>query len=154
MNNIFQITANQIIIGGNNDMTEVFPVGAIYLSVTSVNPSNYFEGTWEAFGQGRMLIGVGSGTDSRSETKSFAALETGGEYKHKLTVSEIPSHTHTMKTTGDDSSELTGTNPSNKGYVFRYNSSGTDNNNNNTGGDSAHNNLSPYIAVYMWRRIA
>ena len=72
----------------------VYPVGSIYLSTNATNPTVLFGGTWEAYAQGRVLIGAGTGTDSRSERKTFAAGSTGGEYNHQLTVGELASHNH------------------------------------------------------------
>lgn len=69
----------------------VFPVGSIYMSVTNVNPSVYFGGTWEQVAQGRTLIGVGSieantvtthGSVTASEFNA-TANERGGTYSHR-----------------------------------------------------------------------
>ena len=76
----------------------IYPVGSIYITMNSTNPSTLFGGTWEAFGQGRVLIGAGTGNDG-STSLSFTAGGTGGEYKHALTTSEIPSHTHRFRGT-------------------------------------------------------
>ena len=38
----------------------LYPVGSIYISVSSTNPSELFGGTWISFGEGRTLLGVGS----------------------------------------------------------------------------------------------
>lgn len=71
-----------------------YPVGSIYMSMSATNPAELFGGTWEQIAQGRCLIGAGTGTDSRSESKTFTAGATGGEYNHVLTVGEMPSHSH------------------------------------------------------------
>lgn len=66
-----------------------FPVGAIYLSATADNPGAFLGGTWSQVAAGRTLIGVGTlGSDT------YAAGDTGGEARHTLTTSEIPSHGH------------------------------------------------------------
>nr|DAF24338.1 MAG TPA: Baseplate structural protein [Caudoviricetes sp.] len=84
----------------------LYPVGHIYMSTNSANPGTLFPGTtWEAYAQGRVLIGAGTGTDSRSEKKTFAAGSTGGEYNHQLTVGELASHNHSAST---NSASLTG----------------------------------------------
>lgn len=84
----------------------LYPVGHIYMSTNSANPGTLFPGTtWEAYAQGRVLIGAGTGTDSRSEQKTFTAGSTGGEYNHQLTVGELPQHSHNGTIT---SANLTG----------------------------------------------
>lgn len=87
-------------IGGGISPLDAYPVGSIYMSVNSANPSTFFGGTWEAFGQGRVLIGAGEGTDANSVKKTFTGGATGGEYEHTLTVGEMPSHSHSMSTSG------------------------------------------------------
>lgn len=85
-----------------------FPVGTVYTSITNVNPSKYFGGTWEAFAQGRTLVGVNT-----SDTDFNTVKKTGGNKTHThkqgatgaasgntgstaLTVDQMPSHTHTL----------------------------------------------------------
>ncbi len=70
---------------------ESFPVGSIFVSTKNTNPSTYIGGTWVEYGQGKTLVGVNT-----SETEFNTVEKTGGEKTHKLTVSEIPSHTHTF----------------------------------------------------------
>jgi hypothetical protein len=77
---------------------EAYPVGSIYISTSNTNPSTFIGGTWVAYGQGRTLIGAGTGTDSNSTSKTFSAGSTGGEYTHTLTIAEMPSHAHTRGT--------------------------------------------------------
>lgn len=51
-----------------------FPVGAIYTSVTGVNPATELGyGTWTAFGTGRVLVGVDT-----SDVDFDTVMETGG----------------------------------------------------------------------------
>lgn len=77
-----------------------------------------------------------------------SAGDTGGEYNHTLTIEEIPSHAHRYTVTygGGGSSALT----------QYYNSKANQGNLPTTyiGGSKSHNNLSPYIVVYFWRRTA
>ena len=72
----------------------VYPVGSIYMSVSEVNPSDLFGGTWEAWGSGRVPVGVNSADSEFNE-----AEKTGGEKTHKLTESEMPQHSHSFSAT-------------------------------------------------------
>ena len=81
---------------GTGNILEAYPVGSIYLSTNETSPADLFGGTWEAYGQGRTLVGVGTGEDTRGEQLEFLINQTGGEYKHLLTVEEMPSHSHTF----------------------------------------------------------
>lgn len=120
-----------------------YPVGSIYMSVNSTNPSSLFGGIWSRFGQGRCLVGV-----NESDTDFSSAQKTGGEKAHTLTTDEMPSHSHSTNI------ELT----LGSGSQFRLRDQGGNQFSTlytgNTGGGGAHNNLQPYITVYMWRRTA
>ena len=115
-----------------------WPVGSIYMSTKSTDPSTFLGGTWTAL-TGRFL--VGAGTD-------YPAGTTGGEATHTLTVEEMPAHTHPSTTPNMIQNTATGS--STYGYVGdgSYKDSGTD------GGGQAHNNMPPYRSVYMWERTA
>ncbi len=132
----------------------LYPVGSIYTNATnSTNPATLIGfGTWVAFGAGRVLIGEGSDSDDQPtpETVSFTAGDEGGEYNHTLTTSEMPSHTHayTHPNIGSSPNSGVGTSSS-KNYPTANGGTTT-----STGGGQAHNNLQPYIVVYMWKRTA
>ena len=66
-------------------LLKVYPVGSIYISYNSTNPSSLFGGTWENYGSGRVLRGINSGT----------AGATGGSDTVTLTTANLPAHTHT-----------------------------------------------------------
>lgn len=148
----------------------VFPVGSIYMSVNNTNPSTYFGGTWVQIAKGRTLIGVGEietnsvttyGTVTASEF-SPAAGEKGGEVGHTLTTAQLPAHSHTVNsnatftvsnatTGGTGTSGIYGSNSGWGSYspADWYRLSTAD-----TGGGGAHNNIQPYLAVYIWQRTA
>ena len=58
----------------------IYPVGSIYISTSATNPGSFLGGTWQQYGQGRTLIGAGTGNDG-STSMSFTAGSTGGKYK-------------------------------------------------------------------------
>lgn len=121
----------------------LYPVGSIYMSVNNTNPSTFFGGTWVSWGAGKVPVGVDA------NDTDFATVEkTGGEKTHTLTVSEMPSHKHTVEAIGSGTTqqELTAFNVGTTSGIDSY--AGTD----FTGGGQAHNNLQPYITCYMWKR--
>ena len=123
----------------------IYPIGSIYLSVNDVNPSTLFGGTWEKFGNGRTLVGV-----DENDT-DFATVELeGGEKTHTLTIDEMPAHTHSEKTFSISTGSYGGYDSVN-GNTKITSSSTTSG---SSGGDQPHNNLQPYITVYMWKRTA
>ena len=101
----------------NTDL--IYPIGAIYLSVSATNPAILFGGKWEQI-KDRFLLAAGD---------TYAIGTIGGEATHKLTIEEMPSHKHQIKTNNDDW-------------------------NNSAGGGVAHENMPPYLTVYMWKRVA
>lgn len=140
-------------------LSVIYPVGAVYITYDNNNPGNFLGGTWEQFGQGRTLIGEGTGNDG-STSMSFTAESSGGEYKHKLSADEMPSHYHNV-VLNDDKNELLRIHYT-RGTWGIYsepsrNCAGVNTSaviTNSQGGSRYHNNLSPYITVYFWKRIA
>ena len=136
------VTGLQSALDAKTTLLAVWPIGSIYTSVTSANPSTLFGGNWEAFDAGRVLIGLDS-----ADTDFDAVEETGGAKTHTLTTAEMPSHTHTFTAfqTTSGSNNRTG------GGALSASASSTTA---STGGGGAHNNVQPYIVVYMFKRIA
>ena len=126
---------------------EMNPIGSIEINVTGVNPSTYIGGTWAAWGRGRVPVGVDA-----SQTEFNTVEKTGGEKTHKLTVGEMPSHSHTANTIYPFASGGNKTGVPNSDSLNHY--STTTDTINETGGNQPHNNLQPYITCYMWKRIA
>lgn len=114
-------------------LSKIYPVGSVYITYNNNNPGNFLGGTWERFGQGRTLVGEGTGNDG-STSMSFTANDTGGEYIHSLLRDEI-------------------------GYIYY---GALLNSNGNQMGVHDHDGkmkkakiplLQPYITVYFWHRI-
>lgn len=80
-----------------NIINVMYPVGSIYTTTALSTPEQVmakFGGTWEAYGQGRVLVGAGSGTDPYGTTQTFTAGATGGYYSIKLSAGNLPAHYH------------------------------------------------------------
>lgn len=117
-----------------------YPVGSVYLSVTDANPAALFGGTWERIG-GRFLLGA---------DKTYAAGSTGGEAAHTLTVDEMPKHNHeidNLNASGNATPYMTVQAQDKKGYGGNVQTMFA-------GGGKAHNNMPPYLAVFMWQRVS
>lgn len=127
-------------INNTNIFDLIYPVGSFYISAKSTNPGTLFGGTWEQV-QGKFLLGV---------SNAYPAGSSGGESEHTLTRNEIPDHTHSFKYTGQ--SVTTGVNS------IRLYQSAPNQYNAYSGGQSsncggqAHNNMPPYLSVYIWKR--
>ena len=123
------------------------PIDSIYISVTSANPSTTLGyGTWVSFGAGRVLVG-----QDTSDVSFDRLSETGGSKtdSHALTISEMPSHDHTVYmseiTVKEGSVESRG--------AVRINNSGTKKTGSKGNGQRhEHDIVQPYITVKMWRR--
>ena len=152
------VTAAKIAAGALTDA--VYPVGSIFTTVTNYADSAAVVSaiggtTWTAFGAGRVLVGLDA-----SDTDFDTAEETGGAKTHTLTTGEIPAHTHNSNVRVEDPSNvLVDTSlqisVASGQILDEENNTGTASTTTaSTGGGSAHNNLQPYIVVYMWKRTA
>lgn len=146
-------------------LNKIFPVGAVYITYDKKNPGTFLGGTWEQFGQGRTLVGEGTGNDG-STSMSFTSEKTGGEFKHKLAEIEMPKHHHGERILVKGYPEWDPMTTSDYGIIIDYSTKNyvgpkTHVNVANvttfcyTGfaGDNVHhNNIQPYIVTYFWRR--
>lgn len=129
-------------------MLALYPVGAVYISVNSTSPASLFGGTWERL-QDRFLLAAGD---------TYGAGTFGGEAVHLITVDEMPSHNHLMPNPDWTSGEYVITWPA---WVSLYKASQKSTESScapgltqDTGGTKPHNNMPPYLAVYMWKRVS
>lgn len=114
---------------------KLYPVGAIYITYNNNNPGNFLGGTWVRFGEGRTLIGQGTGNDG-STSMTFAANSSGGKYNHN----------HTIDT------RFSAWQPYSNGVGLKYTQGESVLNNPITSSNSS--TIQPYITVYFWRRTA
>lgn len=139
-----------------------WPVGSVFIAVVSTNPNTLLGGgTWAAIATGRMLIGIDAGDPDFDVVE-----ETGGAKTHTLTSAEMPSHTHVQNahlhqtlrersaTTGGATTQIARTADTSSTVDAGVNTENATATNQNTGGGGAHNNMPPYLTVYMWKRTA
>lgn len=96
------------LVGGR--LAQAFPVGAVYVNVTGVNPATELGyGTWTAIGAGRALVGFASGdpefgtlegTPGATTVTPTGSTQTVSDHTH--TYTEVPNHVHPL-TLGDPS---------------------------------------------------
>ena len=142
-------------------LDKTYPIGSIYIGTTDTNPKDILGGEWESYGEGRTLVGAGTGTDSNNESKSFTANSTGGEYNHTLTTAEMPRHNHIIAQDGNSGYRLiiansnaattyTGQSITQTRTTIKANYIQAE----YTGNSQSHNIIQPYIVTYMWKRIS
>ena len=144
----------------------MYPVGSVYITADKNNPGNFIGGTWEQFGQGRTLIGEGTGNDG-STSMSFTSNQTGGEYSHELTEKELAPHSHRTYLKAKGSIDWTSETVNSYGVMIDYSTSSyvfpsqqvnatlvtAFTVTSKTGKGGMHNNVQPFIVTYFWKRI-
>ena len=132
----------------------IYPVGSIYISTNNNSPQNFLGGTWVRI-EGKFLLGAGSG---------YNAGSTGGEATHTLSTSEMPEHSHNVYVyssvsnggysrvakAGPDYVTSASATVTASGTSYSVGNMSTGKN----GSGQAHNNMPPYLAVYIWKRTA
>lgn len=157
-------------VHGKKLIDYIYPIGSIYLSVNSTSPATLFGGSCTQL-KDRFLLGAGS---------TYSSGATGGAATHKLSVAEMPSHAHdtpffnNMTNNGEMKSDFVGvfgkgvtasqalkdTGQSSTMEMWWINQTNTAEGNewayltSAKGSGSAHNNMPPYLVVYMWKRTA
>lgn len=142
------LTADSVITQKKNE-----PIGSIIMGTgnnfaTQTAVQAIYNGTWEQI-KDVFLLAAGD---------TYSAGSTGGEATHTLTVDELATHSHDI--IADGTGKRVGFNEGNADpdYVRNdYTDTGNIGNQyvtNEVGGNQAHNNMPPYLTVYMWRRIA
>lgn len=131
------LAIQQAYINGIMPANRVYPVGAIYMSVDPTSPSELFGGTWESL-KDRFLLGAGDTYSAGTEGGSADAV--------------VVAHQHLVDMRGGiGSSEIT------SGYNAILQTGLVKNtaiNTQTSGQDGTGKNMPPYLAVYMWKRIA
>lgn len=114
----------------------IYPVGSIYMSVNSTNPSTLFGGTWEQI-KDKFLLSCGD---------TYSNGSTGGSASHTIDYSNLPSqiarsmaltkHTNGSSIGGIDAGNWANLSLSDAGMET----------------DKPLDTMPPYLAVYVWKR--
>ena len=128
----------------------IFPVGTVLAFTNNTDPNKvYTSQTWVRFAQGRTLVGV-----NESDSQFSSAGKTGGESTHKLTIAEMPSHSHSASNVDSHFEKIFAKGSAYYGLAFRSGHSDPNISVSSMGGDGAHNNLQPFETVFYWKRTA
>lgn len=123
----------------------IYPIGSIYMTVSDTNPFETIKfGVWEKI-ENRFLL---------ASSNIHMNGETGGEENHILSINEMPKHSHKMKYDSIGWTAIRQSSGTNG--ILEYNKSSYDGqySTEEVGNGNAHNNMPPYLAVNMWKRIA
>ena len=153
----------------------VYPVGSIYMSTNHTSPALLFGGTWERI-KSRFLLGADSDPyydeygNAYNTQPTYNEQSEGGEATHKLTVDEMPYHRHGQrigrKTTqgiswsapmlsySNSTKSITGVDTYGNGDSYTASSYREQTSTEYVGDSAAHNNMPPYLAVFVWKRTA
>lgn len=146
----FMNTTNLAIAELRNRIESFYPVGSIYISANATSPAALFGGVWERI-EDRFLLAAGD---------SYAAGATGGEATHELTIDEMPRHNHQIHqwtwilSSGGNSGKYGIPGSAGNGNANYANEDSEYRTSYETGSGLAHNNMPPYLAVYVWRRVS
>lgn len=159
----------------------IYPVGSIYLSTSTTNPSTYFGGTWKQVAKEQYLIGYNANNAWFNRPGQNKGSSSGpGSWNtnnHTLTINEIPAHKHSGSTAKGKTDFMRVVNSSGTSIVSNHicghspsaykdvglgllNYPGSnhwhDFDTANTGGGQGHNHFHvlPYYIVVVWRRTA
>lgn len=134
----------------------MYPVGSIYISTSNTSPKTLFNvGEWTQI-KDRFLLAAGS---------TYSAGSTGGEAKHKLTAKELPQLGGKISThgvySGTPIAAVSGVFSASHKCAGQYMTGSTSGHDSvdtivysNGGEDAAHNNMPPYLVVYVWKRVS
>ena len=161
----------------------IYPVGSVITLTNDTDPNELYQGTtWVKMDAGRVLVSAGTYTEG-SDTYTYTLGDKGGEAKHQSTIEELASHTHAISISSQALSGniYDGLSPENNtrnadgivsvskygwghvsgdggkqgnGHTFIQASHSHTGSISSTGGNTPHENRSPYSVVQMWKRSA
>lgn len=141
----------------NSIKSAMYPVGSVYITYNNVNPGTFLGGTWERFGQGRTLVGEGTGNDG-STSMSFTPNSSDGKYKnthyHVTSFGWDGDYFYAGRPDGAANNAYDRTSVIPNGYGIQTSSFISRQVRLNWTDDRTISNVQPYIVVFFWRRTA
>jgi hypothetical protein len=154
----------------NYDLDKVYPVGSIYMSVNSTNPSTLFGGTWQQLTDTFLYASTTADTNSTTATggsKDAVVVEhnhTQNSHNHGSGDNTYPNFMTTNINIAVGQTKRTLPSAGSNYYYVYSNEKGdisqhstTDSKQptiNNRGVSGTDKNMPPYMKVYMWKRTA
>lgn len=134
------ITAGDVRLASQLMRDFVYPVGSVYITVDARDPNELFGGEWEQI-KDTFLLASGD---------KYTNGSVGGEETHKLTIEEMPAHTHQYAYNQYKGQNLWGI----PCYQYTWDTfQSQPATTQSQGGNKVHNNMPPYLAVTIWKRI-
>lgn len=129
-------------------LKKLYAVGSIYMSTNSTSPASLFGGTWERI-KDRFLLGSGD---------SYSAGATGGSASVTLTGDNLPNILQVGQNNSGVTKYISGCGWTNQpcadqAFIVTQKSYLNEVGNNYIY-NQPHENMPPYLAVYIWRRTA
>lgn len=148
---VANITDLETYVGNLVPVNKIWPVGSVFISTSHTSLAQmraaFGAGTnWELIAPGKCLIGHGG---------AYVNGASGGASTHKLALSQMPKHSHTVNTGETTNVQLyksTVTNIREFRDGSQPNGRLTTNSTNQTGGNDSFSLMQPYLVVYMWKR--
>ena len=169
------LTQDEEIAGLQNYVGEIFnliyPIGSIYMSVNSTNPTALFGGTWVAWGAGRVTVGVGNNGEMNFDTPEITGGSANSVASHRHYVSGTTeydgTHEHTIYGNSRENSGTQCVKFGQRGTTECMQKLNYGETIHNVDGAHSHTinldtqdtgilngNMQPYITCYMWKRTA
>lgn len=134
------------------NFNKIYPVGSIYMSVNSTNPSTLFGGEWEQI-EDKFLLACGTNHNNGETGGSEDAVVVN--HNHLIQNEDYYFVGKKKGTTAGAKRVTVPTSGSNYAYVSNDNSSfGNFSSTQSKGINGTGKNMPPYLAVYVWVRIA
>lgn len=161
------LTINGTPIGGGLTSSEVvdliYPIGSIYLSVSSTSPATLFGGTWDRINGYYLYAGDGGNTAGSNTSGGPSTNATGST---ALTIAQMPSHSHSvtwannpwLQQSGYGNIGATSTTGANRANIssstVTINNTGSGQGHTHTLSSHTHSVTPLRYEVYTWKRTA